>query len=91
MLASGVCVWLQAPLETIYRRVCQRKTRPLLLETEDDPYATLAQLLSERTPLYGQAHVVVESQDEAPDKTVDRVMEKIQHYQCHSFPHTPLE
>jgi shikimate kinase len=78
MLASALCVWLRADLETIYRRVRYRKTRPQLLV--GDSQATLKRLLEERNDTYAQAHLVVESQDEAHDKTVDRVLEKIHTY-----------
>ena len=73
MLSSAVCVWLKADLETIYKRVRHRKTRPQLLA--GDSREILADLLEERSPLYGQAHLMVDSQDESHDITVERVLE----------------
>lgn len=78
MLDSALCVWLKADLETIYRRVRHRKTRPQLLA--GDSRIILEKLLEERSSIYSQAHIVVESQDEAHDMTVERVLEGLREY-----------
>lgn len=47
---AGFVVWLKASPETIYERVRRNRSRPLLKTT--DPQQTIANLLSERHPLY---------------------------------------
>lgn len=54
--ASGLSVWLDCDLETLWHRVRQRSTRPLLKTA--DPKGTLARLLSERNPTYATAELV---------------------------------
>lgn len=54
---SGLAVWLDCDVETLWHRVKQRPTRPLLLT--DDPKGTLIRLLDERRPHYRQADVVM--------------------------------
>lgn len=50
---SGLSVWLSCDLETLWQRVRQRPTRPLLQTA--DPRGTLAALLAERAPVYALA------------------------------------
>lgn len=54
--AAGLSVWLACDLETLWNRVRQRSTRPLLKTA--DPRGTLARLLAERDPVYAQADLV---------------------------------
>lgn len=51
--ARGLSVWLNCDLETLWHRVRQRSTRPLL--KTHDPKGTLARLLADRTPIYATA------------------------------------
>lgn len=51
--AAGLSVWLACDLETLWHRVRQRSTRPLLKTA--DPKGTLARLLAERDPTYALA------------------------------------
>lgn len=50
---TGVSVWLDCDLETLWQRVRARPTRPLL--ATPDPRGTLARLLAERAPTYALA------------------------------------
>src|SRR5207237_4286807 len=52
-LHHGLIVWLDAPVEIIYRRLAEDTTRPLLQDA--DPKGKLRSLLEQRTPLYSQA------------------------------------
>lgn len=52
---SGMAVWLNCDLETLWHRVRQRSTRPLLKTA--DPKGTLANLMKERYPVYGLAEL----------------------------------
>ncbi|MGZ3216953.1 shikimate kinase [Paracoccus sp. T5] len=53
--ASGMSVWLNCDPETLWQRVRQRPTRPLLQTA--DPKGTLLRLLAERSPVYAQAEL----------------------------------
>jgi shikimate kinase len=57
---NAISVWLKAGLETLAGRIMgpQLANRPLLANS-DDPKAVLARLLTEREPLYGQAHITI--------------------------------
>ena len=55
--ASGLSVWLDCDLETLWHRVRNRPTRPLL--QTPDPRGTLDRLLRERAPVYALADVRV--------------------------------
>ncbi|MBL4812152.1 MAG: shikimate kinase [Rhodobacteraceae bacterium] len=55
----GLAVWLDVPLATLWERVRNKDTRPLLRTA--DPKKTLADLLAQRTPFYNQAQVIVPS------------------------------
>lgn len=59
MKERAITIWLKAPLEVLMKRVTKRDHRPLL--KEDDPRAVLQRLLDERTPIYEQADLVVET------------------------------
>jgi len=63
---KAVTIWLNADLETLWRRVSRRGHRPLL--KADNPKGVLSRLLTERTPIYEQADLVVRS-EEGPHKT----------------------
>ena len=54
----AICVWLRADLETIWSRVNRRNNRPLLQRPDAKEF--LKELLIERTPIYEQAHVIVD-------------------------------
>jgi len=60
--AQGVSVCISAPVELLWARVRTKDTRPLL--RTPDPRATLQKLYDERAPVYAQADLVVETQDE---------------------------
>ncbi|MDC0834276.1 shikimate kinase [Geitlerinema sp. CS-897] len=75
-LKYGLVVWLDVRPETLFDRLRDDRSRPLLKEA--DPLATLKQLLDERRSKYEQAdlHLSV-SGDESPDRIVDRLIAAI--------------
>lgn len=75
----GISIWLRADLDLLHNRTRGRGGRPLL-ETED-PRATLAALMAARHPFYAQADIVIDSRDEASEKTTDHVLEAVRAYQ----------
>jgi len=70
--ARGMSVWLRADLDLLVRRTARRSTRPLL--NVADPKAKLAELMTERYPIYAQADIIVDSDDSPPEVTVERVV-----------------
>lgn len=73
---SGVSVWLDCDVETLWRRVRARPSRPLL--QTPDPRGTLERLLDARRPVYAQADVAVAvAPDDALAATVEKVLTAI--------------
>lgn len=71
---SGVSVWLDCDLETLWHRVRQRPTRPLLQTA--DPRGTLERLLAEREPVYTLADIRVPARrGDSIEQTTNRVIE----------------
>lgn len=56
-LHHGIVVWLDVPVEELYNRLQDDRTRPLLQDT--DALGKLRSLLEERRPLYANADVHV--------------------------------
>ncbi|MBA4489720.1 shikimate kinase [Paracoccus sp. S1E-3] len=68
--AAGISVWLDATLETLWARVRQRPTRPLLMTAA--PRETLAALLEARRPVYARADLHVSTDAESDIETMAR-------------------
>ncbi|MEO5337453.1 MAG: shikimate kinase [Magnetospirillum sp. WYHS-4] len=70
---QGISVWLRAGLDLLFHRTSNgRRDRPLL--DNGDPRATLEKLMQIRYPVYAEADVVVDSLDEPPETTAERVL-----------------
>ncbi|MGB3511232.1 MAG: shikimate kinase [Microcoleaceae cyanobacterium] len=54
-LQHGIVIWLDVPVEELYRRLQDDRSRPLL--QDDDPLGKLHSLFEERRPLYANADV----------------------------------
>lgn len=72
---SAVTVWLNADLETLWRRVSKRDHRPLL--KRPDARDVLAKLADEREPAYSKADIVVLSEDGPHMDTVQAILEAL--------------
>ena len=73
---SAVSVWLRADLNVLEKRTRRRTAgRPLLKDV--DPRAKLEQLMKERYPVYERADIIIDSIDETPDKTADKIIEQL--------------
>lgn len=68
--AAGLAVWLDATLDTLWARVRQRPTRPLLMTA--NPRETLASLLEARRPDYARADLRVPTDSESDIETTAR-------------------
>jgi len=75
MRSKAVTVWLNADLETLWRRVIKRDHRPLL--KRPDARQVLERLLDERTPIYSEADLVITSEDGPHSATVDRILDAL--------------
>ncbi len=72
MRSKAVTVWLNADLETLWRRVTKRDHRPLL--KRPDARQVLERLLDERTPIYSEADLVIASDDGPHATTVEMIL-----------------
>ncbi|MEK9671081.1 MAG: shikimate kinase [Rhodospirillaceae bacterium] len=73
---AGVSVWLRADLDTLDRRTHRRQAgRPLL--KQGDARAKLKTLMDERYPVYAEADIIVDSVDEAPEATADKILTQL--------------
>ena len=68
----AITVWLNADFETLWERVNRRNHRPLL----KNPAArdVLTRLLEERTPIYSEADLVINSVDGPHSATVQQII-----------------
>ncbi|HEX3808726.1 MAG TPA: shikimate kinase [Rhizomicrobium sp.] len=73
--AHTLTVWIKAPLELLLDRVARRETRPLLRNV--DQRATLEKMLADRTPLYAQADIAVDSADGPHTLAVDQILAEL--------------
>lgn len=76
ILAEAIAVWLDCPVEVLVKRTGRKNTRPLL--REGDPWEILTRLHGERTPLYAEAPIRVESADGPHEETVARIVSALQ-------------
>jgi shikimate kinase len=72
---KAVTIWLNADLETLWRRVSRRSHRPLL--KADNPKGVLSRLLDERTPIYEKADLVVTSEEGPHRATVNAILKAL--------------
>lgn len=72
----GVSVWLDCSLATLWHRVRNRPTRPLL--QTPDPRGTLERLLAERAPFYALADIRLEVREaDSVEITATRLLDAI--------------
>ncbi len=74
----GLSIWLRCPLPVLLRRVQGRSHRPLL--AGGDPAEILARLLRERGPVYAEADIVVDADEDPPHVTTSHVIEAIKSF-----------
>lgn len=75
MKERGVVVGLAADPEAIFKRVAEMQTRPLL-KTKDQ-MKKIKNLLSERSPYYRAADVIVDTTSRSVEATVDEILKSI--------------
>jgi shikimate kinase len=70
--ARGFSIWLRAELDVLLRRTSTPGKRPLL--AGGDPRETLASLLTQRAPVYGEADLVIDSSKGPINAVVGRIL-----------------
>ncbi len=70
--ARALSVWLRCPLATLLRRVAGRSHRPLL--AAGDPREILEALTHTRHPVYAEADIVIDCEDDSTEHTTRRVL-----------------
>lgn len=75
ILDKSVSIWLSARLEVLLDRVSRRDTRPLL--KSGDKKAIMQRLMDERYPIYEQAHLTVDSNEDSHERVVDSIIERL--------------
>lgn len=75
LLDRALVVWLKADLDVLVRRVGRKDTRPLL--RGKDPREVLGGLIEERYPIYGQAHLIIETGDTPHQSAVEAVLKAL--------------
>jgi len=70
--ATGISVWLDAPIETLYRRCAGEETRPLFASRPE-----MEQLLESRRPFYEQSTLRVDAGDLTVDDLARIVLERL--------------
>ena len=71
----ATAIWLRAPLPLLLRRVALRRNRPLL--AGGNPAEVLQRLMLQRHPIYAEADIIVDCNDDMPDATTRRVAEAL--------------
>lgn len=73
---NGVSVWLDADLETLWDRVKEKKSRPLLMV--QNPKEALKKLYTSRKPQYEKANIRVKAlPNQTKEVMVERVINKL--------------
>ena len=76
----GCVVYLKVTADTVYQRLKNDTTRPLL--QGDDPQGKIAALLSDRLPIYASvADVTIEVDDKSFDQILDEIQEAVSIYE----------
>jgi len=70
--ASAISIWLKADRDLILSRVRRRSNRPLL--KTDDPGSVIDRLLEERSPIYAEADIHIQSREVAHEEVIDDIL-----------------
>lgn len=69
---TAVSIWIKVPLEHLIERVGRRDTRPML--KDGDPVEIMTRLYREREPLYAQADITIDSEENQPKSVVENTL-----------------
>jgi shikimate kinase len=69
---QAVSIWINVPLQFLIERVGRRDTRPIL--KDGDPVEIMTRLYTEREPLYAQADITINSEDNSHKSVVENTL-----------------
>jgi shikimate kinase len=69
---TALSIWIKVPLASLIERVGRRDTRPML--KDGDPVEIMTRLYKEREPLYAQADITIDSEDNQPKFVVENTL-----------------
>jgi shikimate kinase len=75
---NAILIWVEADIYTLAGRLKNRKNRPLL--QEDNLEKNLDKILQERSSLYDQAHIKINSNNKISEEFLYGVLQKIQNF-----------
>ena len=75
--ATAASIWLNTDVDTLHRRVPRRGNRPMLYV--EDPKAQLEKLLTERSPTYAEADLIIEGGEAPADVAAADAEAKLRH------------
>ena len=86
--ASELCtqtleIWVKADLDVMLERTAKTDRRPLL--KAGDPKEIMMRLMDVRYPVYGQAHIIVESHAGPAEDILEQAIDQIYTYLNHSY------
>ena len=73
MKSNGITIYLKASVETIWERIEDDTTRPLL--QVENPVETARELLSKRTPMYEKADIIVLTDNLTLEQAADEILD----------------
>lgn len=84
---NATTIWLHCDLDIIYERIAKNTHRPLL--NVEDKRSILSSLMKRRYPIYAEADIIIECEQNNIETTVQQVSTAIEkYYQMHSLPIT---
>ena len=75
MKKNGITVYLKATVETIWERIKDDTSRPLL--QVENPVDTARELLEKRTPMYEKADIVLDTDGLSPEVVAEEILSSI--------------
>jgi shikimate kinase len=81
LLGQSLTIWLKADLDVLLERVSRRSHRPLL--EQGDKRNILQNLMEVRYPLYAEATLTVDSNDDSHEAVLEKILDAIKSYLAH--------
>ncbi len=77
---NAITIWLKADIDVLYSRTSGRKRRPFLQCSDSKVKDKLQEYINNEYPFYKEADIVVETKNEAVEKTVSRVLTLLENH-----------
>ena len=75
---SGIIIYLKCSFETLWLRIQNSVTRPLLPQDKNERYQEIKKLLVHRAPYYERADIIFPCKEgESPDKIAEQLIKQI--------------